>query len=712
MKHKYYLQIVLVLLCLFPATAFAVNWTIVPSGTTANLNAVWGSSGTDVFAVGDSGTILHYDGTSWTAMASGTSNKLNGVWGSSGSNIFAVGDSGTILFYNGGTWSQLASPTTYTLYGVGGSSGSDVFAVGGLDDSYGYHYVMLHYNGSNWSSIATGSYYILYSVWSSSVSDVFVGGETSTYYTSGNIFHYDGSSWSTMSNTIYTLYGIWGSSASDVYAMGYDYKNPSNNGAILHYDGTSWTKLQNYKQPLYAVWGSGVNNVFTVGGSGSILHYQGVNWVDEQSGTTVDLHGVWTDSATDAFAVGNGGIILYGGPPTSTSSTSISSSYSTTTILSNTTSIVTTSSTTSSASPTTTSIVTTSSTTSSAPPTTTSRPTTSSTSSTTTPSTTVPTTTVPPTTTTAPPGTPLKADITGCTATDDAPAYVQFFDTSTGNPISWEWVFGDGGTSYERNPLHTYSTAGTFTVALTVTDAEGATDTVIKAQCIKVGSCPDYANFMASPSSGTAPLTVQFTDNSDGPITSRQWIFGDGGTDTVQNPAHTYNVPGTYTVTLIAYGAGCQDTATRVNLITVNKKESFLEKLCSILVSSEDRPDAEKDYFALRNFRDNRLGTDILGNFLVALYYMNSPEVVQILESNPGLRLEFGDIVETYAPRIGFGLLTGSTAFTVQELERIESVLQAIAAKGSPRLRISTGFVLAKLQQPAFLLQYGIAVLP
>jgi PKD repeat protein len=60
----------------------------------------WGSSGSDVFAVGLFGTILHYDGATWSAMSSGTAKYLLGVWGSSGSDVFAVGWEGTILHYS------------------------------------------------------------------------------------------------------------------------------------------------------------------------------------------------------------------------------------------------------------------------------------------------------------------------------------------------------------------------------------------------------------------------------------------------------------------------------------------------------------------------------------------------------------------------------------------------------------------------------------
>jgi len=91
---------------------------------------VWGISGSDVFAAGDFGTILHYNGNTWSAMTSGTTQNLKEVWGSSASNVFAVGDGGTILHYDGSSWSAMTSGTTQPLYGVWGSSGSNVFAVG------------------------------------------------------------------------------------------------------------------------------------------------------------------------------------------------------------------------------------------------------------------------------------------------------------------------------------------------------------------------------------------------------------------------------------------------------------------------------------------------------------------------------------------------------------------------------------------------------
>ena len=69
--------------------------------TTNNLSGVWGSSPSDVFAVGQHGTILHYDGTTWKSMSRGTTNNLNGLWGSSSAESFAVGNGGTMVYYDG-----------------------------------------------------------------------------------------------------------------------------------------------------------------------------------------------------------------------------------------------------------------------------------------------------------------------------------------------------------------------------------------------------------------------------------------------------------------------------------------------------------------------------------------------------------------------------------------------------------------------------------
>ena len=167
----------------------------------------------------------------------------------------------------------------------------------------------------------------------------------------------------------------------------------------------------------------------------------------------------------------------------------------------------------------------------------------------------------------------LKADFTGMPRSGPAPLTVTFTDLSTGNPTQWVWNFGDDATSTEQNPDHTYTAPGTYTVTLTVTNA-GGSDPETKPNFITVSSLSLKAEFEADPTSGDAPLSVQFTDLSTGNPTQWNWDFGDGSTSTEQNPEHTYTAPGTYTVTLAATNAGGSDPEKKPNYITVTQSFS------------------------------------------------------------------------------------------------------------------------------------------
>ncbi len=81
---------------------------------------------------------------------------------------------------------------------------------------------------------------------------------------------------------------------------------------------------------------------------------------------------------------------------------------------------------------------------------------------------------------------------------------------------------------------------------------------------------PPAAEFSASPTTGTAPLTVSFTDESTGAINTWSWSFGDGGTSTEQSPSYTYSDAGIYDVSLEVTGPGGSDTETKFDYITVS----------------------------------------------------------------------------------------------------------------------------------------------
>jgi PKD repeat protein len=79
-----------------------------------------------------------------------------------------------------------------------------------------------------------------------------------------------------------------------------------------------------------------------------------------------------------------------------------------------------------------------------------------------------------------------------------------------------------------------------------------------------------FANFSAKPTTGVAPLTVSFTDESGNASTSWAWTFGDGSSSRSQNPTHVYTQPGSYTVSLTVTSSSGSDTETKSNLITVS----------------------------------------------------------------------------------------------------------------------------------------------
>jgi len=155
----------------------------------------------------------------------------------------------------------------------------------------------------------------------------------------------------------------------------------------------------------------------------------------------------------------------------------------------------------------------------------------------------------------------LTAAFTFTPASPTSGQSVQFTDTSTGTPSIWQWSFGDGGTSTNRNPSHTYASAGTYNASLTIMNASGQDD-VSRAVTVTAPSTVT-ASFSFNPSAPVASQAVQFTDSSTGNPTTWQWSFGDGGTSTAQNPSHAYAAAGSYTVSLTATASSGSNTGTR-----------------------------------------------------------------------------------------------------------------------------------------------------
>jgi PKD repeat protein len=165
---------------------------------------------------------------------------------------------------------------------------------------------------------------------------------------------------------------------------------------------------------------------------------------------------------------------------------------------------------------------------------------------------------------------PPAASFVGTPTQGLAPLNVSFADNSSGDIDSWFWDFGDGSTSTTQHPIHLYNLAGLYTVSLTV-GGPGGTSTEVKSDLITVDPAGPFADFAATPLSGTEPLAVAFTDLSGGWPDTWQWDFGDGNASTDQNPMHVYVTPGTFTVSLFATGADGTDAVTKADLITVDE---------------------------------------------------------------------------------------------------------------------------------------------
>lgn len=141
---------------------------------------------------------------------------------------------------------------------------------------------------------------------------------------------------------------------------------------------------------------------------------------------------------------------------------------------------------------------------------------------------------------------------------------VNFADASTGNPSSWSWTFGDGGTSTQQNPVHNYPAFGNYTVTLKVTNAAGANSST---QIVTLTAPPPPPAPVASFTATVNNMQVNFVDTSSGNPTIWSWSFGDNTSSAQQNPVHTYASAGSYTVTLRASNSAGSSNATQVVIV-------------------------------------------------------------------------------------------------------------------------------------------------
>ncbi|PCH68667.1 MAG: hypothetical protein COC01_03185 [Bacteroidetes bacterium] len=135
----------------------------------------------------------------------------------------------------------------------------------------------------------------------------------------------------------------------------------------------------------------------------------------------------------------------------------------------------------------------------------------------------------------------------------------QFTDASS-NATEWKWYFGDGDSSSTQDPTHVYGAIGMYNVTLTVTNPI-STDTYSDSVDISYQAVSAAFGYSAN------NLVVTFTDSS-AYAESWIWSFGDGSTDTTQNPTHTYATANTYSVQLVVTNPVSSDTLLKSIVVT------------------------------------------------------------------------------------------------------------------------------------------------
>ncbi|MBP2134473.1 PKD repeat protein [Methanomicrobium sp. W14] len=188
-----------------------------------------------------------------------------------------------------------------------------------------------------------------------------------------------------------------------------------------------------------------------------------------------------------------------------------------------------------------------------------------------------------------------------------APLTVKFTDLSTvpaGNITERTWDFGDGTTvSNVMNPEHIFEKTGNYTVVLTVkgNERESSDKMVIYVKKLE-------ASFYADKTSGPESLSVQFTSDSVGNITSYYWDFGDGHNSVDENPVHIYHNAGIYDVTLTVSGPDGSE---------IKKKYGYIEALKSSPVSGSEKDNGSSSINASINSTETVEQTFDFNNFKI-----------------------------------------------------------------------------------------------
>jgi hypothetical protein len=285
------------------------GWTTMTSNTTNNINSLWGSSASAVWAVGDLGTAVVYNGAQWQVRSPATTASLSSVSGTSASNVFAAGADRNIYKFDGTSWSLHATVPLGTATKLGVFvDGINTLWIGVDDTTGGGGGTMKLYRSVNGvvtlvGPTTSGSYLAAEGtqLWAFSPTDVWISGTLSGHY-AGTL---------PLTTESVGAFGIWGSSPSQVFlgflatlyrwnGASFDVFNTGLNATIYGVAGTSPTRV------FGCAWQNTVN-------AGAVFFFDGVGITQEAiPANTPLLNAIWAAPTGEVFAAGNGGGIIKG----------------------------------------------------------------------------------------------------------------------------------------------------------------------------------------------------------------------------------------------------------------------------------------------------------------------------------------------------------------------------------------------------------------
>ncbi|HOJ12911.1 MAG TPA: Ig-like domain-containing protein [Deltaproteobacteria bacterium] len=272
------------------------TWSQASYVTDEDLFCVTGWSDGEIYACGEDGELVGFDGVSWDEYPVPRAFDLRAIALLATGDLLVTGDMGIVLTGSPGGVLAEAYPVLTDLNALWLSSDDAVITCGDLGK-------VLVSDGDSWSDMSpeNAQAFDLYCAWGTGEEDFWVGGSF------GRLWHYRSGRWASYPMTdltTQTFRALWGASEDAVFAAG-------TLGHILAYDGSSWSIVHTTDGlAVYALWGTSDDDIFASGEMGFVYHYDGGTWSRIRSPGTLDIYAIWGGTSGRVYFVGENGLFL------------------------------------------------------------------------------------------------------------------------------------------------------------------------------------------------------------------------------------------------------------------------------------------------------------------------------------------------------------------------------------------------------------------